>query len=80
MKDRILTGWNLQRVAFLGIGIFTLITSAQDHAWVGVLFGTYFAAMGLFAFGCAAGNCAVVPRNPVSYNEEEVSFEEIKSK
>mgnify|MGYP007013242908 FL=1 len=31
----------------------------MDSMWVLVPFGIYFAAMGLFKFGCAAGNCEV---------------------
>jgi hypothetical protein len=29
----------------------------MSKQWFGVAFGGYFASMGLFAFGCGAGNC-----------------------
>jgi len=57
MKARILTGWTFARVLYFAIGIFLIIQSAMDKQWIGVLAGTYFASMGLFAFGCASGNC-----------------------
>jgi hypothetical protein len=58
MKERILTGWTVKRVLYLGIGVFLLVQSVMDGQGFGILFGGYFAAMGLFAFGCASGNCA----------------------
>ncbi len=33
------------------------IQAGINGEWVGMLLGTYLGAMGLFAFGCAAGNC-----------------------
>ena len=58
MKDRILKGWTLQRGLYLFLGLFLMIHSAIDGLWPGILFGGYFAAMGFFSFGCAAGNCS----------------------
>jgi hypothetical protein len=57
MKERLLTGWNIQRVFYLLAGGAMMVISLLDKQWFGVAAGTYFAAMGLFAFGCAAGNC-----------------------
>jgi len=62
MKERILTGWTFVRALYLAIGIIIIIRSAMQQQWFGVLFGGYFAAMGLFSFGCAAGNCAIKPQ------------------
>ena len=53
-----LTGWTYTRVIYLLMGMLISVQSGLDKQWVGVAFGMYFAAMGLFAFGCAAGNCA----------------------
>lgn len=39
------------------MGLFVIGQSAISRQWFGVLFGGYFASMGLFAFGCASGNC-----------------------
>ena len=85
MKQRILTNWTFTRVLYLVLGIFVIIQSAMSQQWFGVLFGGYFAAMGLFAFGCAAGNCfggncAVEPKQKASTVIEEVEFEEVKTK
>ena len=33
-----------------------VVVSLMDKQWVGAALGTYFAAMGIFGFGCAAGN------------------------
>ncbi|MEO6405543.1 MAG: hypothetical protein ABIY51_13380 [Ferruginibacter sp.] len=57
MKNRILSGWTFRRALYAGIGIFIIIESIMQHQWFGILFGGYFASMGIFAFGCAAGNC-----------------------
>jgi hypothetical protein len=57
MKERILTNWTFTRALYLLLGIAVIIQSVINHQWYGVLFGTYFASMGLFAFGCASGNC-----------------------
>lgn len=57
MKERILTNWTFTRALYLLMGSALIIQSAVSQQWFGVLFGGYFASMGLFAFGCAAGNC-----------------------
>ncbi|MBS1589793.1 MAG: hypothetical protein JST52_09295 [Bacteroidetes bacterium] len=57
MKQRLLTGWNFRRVVYLVVGSALLIDSIWRQQWLGVVFGGYFAAMGIFAFGCASGNC-----------------------
>lgn len=57
MIERILRNWTLTRALYLGLGIVTIIQSVKSHQWVGLAFGGYFASMGLFAFGCAGGNC-----------------------
>ena len=57
MKERILTNWTFTRALYLLMGSALIIQSAISQQWFGVLFGSYFASMGLFAFGCAAGNC-----------------------
>ena len=54
-----LSGWTFRRVLYLGLGTLMIVQSIVNSMWIGVLFGAYFAAMGLFAFGCAGGQCAV---------------------
>ncbi len=83
MKQRILTGWNFVRILYLLAGIMILIQSVASRQWMGVALGVYFAAMGLFAVGCAAGNCfgnscnyQPDPKNKSNISEAE--FEEIK--
>ncbi len=88
MKARILTGWTFQRLVFLVVGVYLLISAAMDQMWMGVFLGAYFAAMGLFAFGCAAGACGAPifgggnKQQAADVNPEklEIEFEEIKSK
>ena len=58
MKERLLTNWTITRAFYLIIGLFVIIQSFIGQQWFGIAFGGYFAAMGLFAFGCASGNCA----------------------
>lgn len=57
MKERILREWTFTGALYVLIGSVVIIQSALSHQWFGVAFGSYFASMGLFAFGCAAGNC-----------------------
>jgi len=85
MKERILTGWTFQRAIFLIMGTMVIIQSIMEKQWVGMVFGAYFASMGLFSFGCASGACF----NPYQQKTEEptnkndlnlVEFEEIKQK
>lgn len=58
MRDRILKNWSLVRGLYVVGGIMIAINSYMDEQWLGILFGAYFAAMGIFSFGCASGNCA----------------------
>lgn len=85
MKQRILTGWTFGRVLYLVMGITILIQSVMIHQWMGMVLGSYFAAMGIFAFGCAAGSCLSsagrMPRaNKQEADVQDISFEEIKTK
>lgn len=85
MKQRILTGWTFSRVLYLAMGIIILIQSVMIRQWMGMVLGLYFAAMGIFAFGCAAGNCfSSAGRMPRTSKQEtdgqDISFEEIKTK
>jgi hypothetical protein len=57
MIHRILNGWTFVRVVYVILGSIVIIQSVLSKEWAGVIFGGYFASMGLFAFGCAAGNC-----------------------
>lgn len=57
MKNRILTGWTIQRGIYFALGMLIVVQSIIDKQWIAVIAGGYFASMGLFAFGCAAGNC-----------------------
>lgn len=84
MKERILTGWTLTRVLYLVMGTYIVVQSVLEQQWIGILLGGYFASMGLFAFGCAAGNCGVgyseKQKNKDTTNFEEVVFEEVTGK
>ena len=85
MKEKILTGWTFTRVAYAGLGITIAVNAIVNREWVGALLGGYFASMGIFAFGCAAGNCSggscnteVTHQNKTT--EQDVEYEEIKQK
>ena len=79
MKERILTNWTFTRALYLIMGIAVIIQSIMSHQWFGVALGGYFASMGLFAFGCASGNCYVAPKQKTS-TIQNVDFEEVKTK
>lgn len=57
MKNRILKDWTFKRVVYLTVGITTIVMAFQYREWLFGLVGVYFATMGIFAFGCASGNC-----------------------
>ena len=58
MKNRLLNNWSWSRIAFLLIGLLVIFQAADANQWWGLALGAYVTAMGLFGFGCAAGNCA----------------------
>nr|WP_299205940.1 hypothetical protein [uncultured Brumimicrobium sp.] len=83
MKERILTNWSFTRALYLILGSIVIVQSVISREWIGIAFGGYFAAMGLFALGCAAGNCyggSCETKKSSSLSEQEVEFEEIHSK
>jgi hypothetical protein len=82
MKERILTNWTLTRAFYLIAGFFVVIQSIMSLQWIGIAFGGYFAAMGLFAFGCASGNCigGNCSTESAENTKEVVVIEELKTK
>ncbi len=57
IKDRLLKGWTIMRVVYLIIGLLIMTQAIYANQWLGILLGVYMSSMGLFAFGCAGGNC-----------------------
>lgn len=80
MRERILTGWTARRVIYLLMGSLLIIQAVMEKQWVGVALGGYFAAMGIFSFGCAAGNCAVETKQKRNDTIQDVQYEEVKTK
>ena len=81
MRERILKNWNITRAVYVIIGIGVIVQSFMDNQWLGFAFGGYFASMGLFAFGCASGNCCggVCETEVVKQSsDQEVVIKEIK--
>lgn len=85
MKERILTGWTFTRGLYLVMGVIIMIQSIMAKQTMGIVFGGYFASMGLFAFGCASGSCFGGVRKIPNYQKPlddtiDVDFEEVKTK
>lgn len=82
MKDRIFKGWTVMRALYTVAGIAVIIQSSAIHSWVGVIFGVYFTSMGVFGFGCAAGNCfgasCETPASKGQSGHDKIIFEEVK--
>ena len=83
MIQKVLTGWTFARGIYLVLGLIVVVQSVVQEQWVGAIFGSYFAAMGLFAFGCAAGNCfggdcKVQSKSKAPVNIKDINFEEVK--
>jgi hypothetical protein len=72
MKDRLLKGWTFIRVFYLAMGLIIATHSAMNMEWMGAILGAYFASMGLFSFGCAAGQCSVKYKEPIVKESKEV--------
>ncbi len=85
LKQRILTNWTFTRALYIGLGVFVIINSIIYQQWFGLIFGAYFASMGLFRFGCASGDCFGGTCNTESMGQtksqiQNVEYEEVKSK
>lgn len=79
----ILAGWHLWRVVRLGAGLYIAGFAALNHEWAIAGIGTAYAIMAVLNIGCANGACAVpsnVQNNKPLSSEQEVIFEEIKTK
>jgi hypothetical protein len=78
MKERLTKGWTFTRVLYLALGAFVVAQSIMQQQWLGILLGGYFASMGLFSFGCAAGGCFGSCHTPARGNaqsKEGTAFE-----
>jgi len=85
MKERLLTNWTFSRVIYLAMGILIIVQAVMAGQFFGIFLGGYLSIMGLFAIGCASGNCfsgncQVDPQTKGNNMVEDVEFEEIKSK
>jgi hypothetical protein len=78
MKQRILSGWNFRRVMYLLLGIALIAQSIMIQQWMGIFIGAYFAAMGIFSFGCAAGNCYTNNTHQTKNKVEDITYQEVK--
>jgi hypothetical protein len=56
--SRIKTGWTVMRILYIFMGSMIIYQAIAEKQWLLILFGAYFASMGLFNYGCASGNCA----------------------
>ncbi len=78
----LLKNWNLSRILFLFLGISILYQTTQSNEWFGYIIGIYFLLMGVFALGCASGNCGIphtsITSDTHSENKEEIHFEEVQ--
>jgi hypothetical protein len=85
MIKRIMNDWTFTRALYLILGIVVIVQSVMTQQWFGAIFGAYFASMGLFAFGCAAGNCFGTNQKTEMQRIEnmdvhDIEFEEVKRK
>lgn len=85
MKQRILMGWTFKRGLYVTLGLIVIVQSVTQQQWFGTILGAYFTAMGIFAFGCASGdcfsgNCNTEIKNQNNQSIENINFEEVKTK
>lgn len=77
---RVLTGWTFGRFAYAAVGLYIVSQAVADKEWSFLPLGLYFASMGIFAFGCAAGQCAAPLNKTSEASAESVSFEVVSKK
>ena len=76
----------MPRILYALIGIMLVVQGYLEHQYLGMALGTYFTAMGIFNFGCAAshchkGNCYAQEQWVKEKSKiENVELDEIKSK
>lgn len=70
MKDRLLKGWTIRRAMYLILGCIAIAQAIITKQYLLILFGGYFASMGLFAFGCASGQCNIEPPHTMKRRTE----------
>jgi hypothetical protein len=72
MKNRILSGWNIRRILFFGMGLLIVVQAILLTEWIFGLIGFYWLVMGLLGIGCASGSCAVTyqHKSPENKNKE----------
>jgi hypothetical protein len=76
--NRIKHNWNFTRILFVVMGTIITVQAFTIMQWPGIFLGAYFLSMGIFAFGCAAGNC-YVPMDPQNKAQvEDISYTEVK--
>lgn len=83
MKERIFKNWNLMRVLYVLIGGYTATAAFMDQEWLIGTVGLIFAGMGVFAMGCAGGNCfskscEISDKKESDSDLSTVEYEEIK--
>lgn len=54
-----MANFNFRRWIYIIGGVFFILTAIFDQTWWLIPFGLYFAAMGIFKFGCASGSCDI---------------------
>lgn len=79
LKHRLFSNWTNVRLIYNLLGLLILGSSIPETEWIGILFGAYVSSMGIFAFGCAGGQCIPMKDNDQNSdsNELEIQFEEI---
>jgi hypothetical protein len=72
--------WSIRRWFYVGAGLLLMALSWAEKQTYGMIFGAYFAFMGIFNFGCASGNCVPSSRPPRAQeqNTKDITFEEVK--
>ncbi len=75
--QRVTMPWTFQRLLYVALGSWMVVQSIADGQWSWSIFGAYFASMGIFSFGCAAG-CGVPMRHDQVASLEEPEFHVIQ--
>ena len=69
---------NLRRIIYTVIGLAIVVQSVLLKDWLPAIIGGYFAAMGIFGFGCAGGGCGIPSTHYQKKTGDEIEFKEVK--
>jgi hypothetical protein len=77
MRERITTGWHMQRWLRLGFALLFMVVALVEREPVAAFAALFFGAQAVLGIGCCGADQCAPPRRPHGTNAEVV-YEEIQ--